>query len=390
MKNRLILALVLVSSLPAQAGEHPAKNVLHLRIAVFNVFELSREKIDQVDSAGRGIDPQLRAAAEVLQRVRPEIVLVNEIDYDDEKRQNAQLFVERYLAVAQQGQEPLSYPFLFFAPVNTGFPSGLDFNNNGETGDPEDAYGFGRYPGQYGMALLSQWPFDEDGVRTFQKLLWRAQPVNLMPDGRDGKPAWYSPQAAAAFRLSSKSHWDVGIRVGEWTLHVLASHPTPQVFDGEEDRNGRRNYDEIRLWADYLSGGEAAAYLLDDAGRRGGLDAAESFVILGDLNADPVTDAGPHGQPAIRQLLEHPRVRDPVPRGEGGKSVERAYEGLKETRTSKWGRIDYVLPSRDVEVKASGVFWPAPGDPLHRLVAENLSSDHRLVWADVVVPAPES
>ena len=35
------------------------------------------------------------------------------------------------------------------------------------------------------------------------------------------------------------------------TVHFLVSHPTPPVFDGPEDRNGPRNYDEIRFWADY-------------------------------------------------------------------------------------------------------------------------------------------
>jgi len=35
------------------------------------------------------------------------------------------------------------------------------------------------------------------------------------------------------------------------------------------------------------------------------------------------------------------------------------------------------------------VFWPAPGDPLRRLVGEGApvrSSDHRLVWVDVTLP----
>ena len=58
-------------------------------------------------------------------------------------------------------------------------------------------------------------------------------------------------------RLSSKSHWDVPVKVGGHTVHVLASHPTPPTFDGEEDRNGRRNHDEIRFWADYVSPGKA-------------------------------------------------------------------------------------------------------------------------------------
>ena len=70
-------------------------------------------------------------------------------------------------------------------------------------------------------------------------------------------------------RLSSKSHWDVPVTVGAHTVHVLASHPTPPTFDGPEDRNGRRNHDEIRFWADYISS-LRSGYIVDDAGRRGG------------------------------------------------------------------------------------------------------------------------
>ncbi|MGV2338699.1 MAG UNVERIFIED_CONTAM: endonuclease/exonuclease/phosphatase family protein [Planctomycetaceae bacterium] len=89
------------------------------------------------------------------------------------------------------------------------------------------------------------------------------------------------------FRLSSKSHWDVPVEIGNHVLHVLASHPTPPAFDGAEDRNGRRNHDEIRLWHDYLTP-EASSWIQDDSGKSGGLPADASFVILGDLNADPI------------------------------------------------------------------------------------------------------
>ena len=37
-------------------------------------------------------------------------------------------------------------------------------------------------------------------------------------------------------------------------VHFLVSHPTPPTFDGAEDRNGTRNHDEIRFWADYIGG----------------------------------------------------------------------------------------------------------------------------------------
>jgi hypothetical protein len=346
-----------------------------IRFAVFNVLELSRDKLDQVDARGRGTHPQLAGAAEVVQRIRPDVLLVNEIDFDPESRANARLFADRYLAVGRGGQAPIDYPHVFFEPVNTGVQTGLDMDGDGRAGSPEDAYGFGRYPGEYVMALLSRHPIDHAAARTFQKLLWRDQPGHLMPDGTAGRPEFYGPEQVRIFRLSSKSHWDVPVVVGPRTVHVLASHPTPTVFDGDEDSKGRRNFDEIRLWADYLSGGEAAAYVEDDRGRRGGLDPEASVVVMGDLNADPVTDPAPYGRTAISQLLEHPRLRDPEPRAADGRS-----------RTSGWGRIDYVLPSRDLVVRGAGVFWPVPGDPLHRLVADaESSSDHRLVWVDIAL-----
>lgn len=353
-----------------------------VRIAVYNVKELSRDKLDRVDAAGRGEDPQLRAAAEVIQRLGADVLLLNEIDHDA-AGENARLFAERYLAVPQApGLAASDYPFVVFEPVNTGVSTGLDLDDDGEVaGDPEDAFGFGRYPGQYGMALYSRFPIDRSGIRTFQRFLWRDMPDNLMPDGEDGTPSWYEPGEVAILRLSSKSHWDVPVEIGDRTLHLLAAHPTPPVFDGEEDRNGRRNFDEIRLWADYLSGGAAASYLVDDGGRRGGLDPDASFVVLGDLNADPWSPEAVFGQPSIRQLLDHPRVADPEPRGPGGAEVEREYAGDPTLRTSDWGRLDFVLPSRDLEVIASGVLWPVADDPLHEVVAR--ASDHRAVWIDV-------
>jgi endonuclease/exonuclease/phosphatase family metal-dependent hydrolase len=376
-RSAVVLLAVLTSMSTAQADQT-------VRFAAFNIWQLSAEKLRQVDAEGHGANPQLRNAAEIIQRVRPDVLLINEIDFD-ERGQNAAAFRDRYLKVGQNGQEPLDYPHVFFAAVNTGVPTGHDLDNDGATDGPADAFGYGRYPGQYGMALYSKYPIDAKAARTFQKLLWKTMPKNLMPDGQAGKPAWYSPEEVAILRLSSKSHWDVPIKIGDKVVHVLASHPTPPVFDGPEDANGRRNFDEIRLWADYLTGGEAAAYIVDDQGRRGGLPQDALFVILGDLNADPVKDKPTYGQLPIAQLLKHPRVQDPVPRSKGAAADVGSYPGDKATPTSDFGRVDYALPGKGLTLKDCGVFWPAPDDPLHKLVAEReSSSDHRLVWVDVV------
>lgn len=359
-----------------------------VRFAQFNVWELSRSKLDEVDEVGRGANRQLRNAAEILQRVRPDVLLINEIDFDAGGN-NLRLFEERYLAVAPEGLEPLRYSHRFFEAVNTGVPSGLDLDHDGASDGPGDGWGFGRYPGQYGMALLSAFPIETGSARSFRLLPWSAMPENLLPDGRDGRPAWYSERAAAQLRLSSKSHWDVPVRAGGALVHVLAAHPTPGVFDGPEDRNGRRLFDELRLLADYVSGGDRADYVVDDAGRAGALPPDALFVVMGDMNADPVRDEAPYGIPAIRQLLDLERVQDPAPSSPGGAAAALASgpPGHGERWTTGFGRLDYVLPSVGLRVVGAGVFWPASDDPLRDLVEEpDRASDHHLVWVDVKLP----
>lgn len=386
----LIIAMASASSIAQVRGrEQAARGTLRVRFATFNIWELDSPKLSRVDANGRGTHAQLCKAAEVIQRIRPDVLLINEIDFDAKNRKNATLFQERYLKIPQKGREPIEYPYVFFAPVNTGLPTGLDLDNDGNTNGPADAFGYGRYEGQYGMALYSRFPIDHTGARTFQAFKWKDMPGNLMPDGSRGKPRWYAPSEAAVLRLSSKAHWDVPVRVtaagsgdGATVVHVLASHPTPPTFDGPEDRNGRRNFDEIRLWADYVAGGSRAAYLVDDVGRRGGLAPSARFVIMGDLNADQHKDKRTYGAAAIGQLLESPLVQDPKPRRSG------VTDGTDPAafKTSGFGRIDYVLPSVNLKVAGSGVFWPAVGDPDRRLIdGPDPSSDHRLVYVDLLI-----
>jgi endonuclease/exonuclease/phosphatase family metal-dependent hydrolase len=360
-----------------------------VRLATFNIKELNAAKLAQVDAQGRGTNMQLRKAAEIIQRMRPDVLFINEIDFDVERQQNAVLFRDRYLKHGQTGQRPIDYPHIFFAPVNTGVPTGQDLDHDGRADGPADAYGFGHYPGEYGMALFSRVPIEQNSVRRFQQFLWQDMPGNLMPDGRDGKPRWYSEKEAVVLRLSSKSHWDVPLRVGERLVHILASHPTPPIFDGPEDRNGRRNFDENRLWADYVSGSTRGDYIIDDTGRRGGLPAGELFVIAGDLNSDPIK-MEPHAayrRPPIQMLLSNERIQDPKPRSLGSAAEADDYPGDKTTLTNEFGRIDYVLPCRELRISDAGVFWPPPGDMLHPLVSDpDAASDHRLVWVDIEVP----
>ncbi|MCM4078653.1 endonuclease/exonuclease/phosphatase family protein [Paractinoplanes hotanensis] len=407
--KRLLLGAALASAMVLGHAAPVSAHGRSLRVATYNLSlnrpsaGLLREHLANptVDDVYRR---QARNVAEVIQRARPDVVLLNEFDYDPEA---ARLFERNFLAVSQNGARAQRYPYRYVAPSNTGVSSGLDLNNNGVAdttpGDQaygDDSYGFGLFPGQYGMVVYSKYPIDSQAVRTFRLFKWKDMPGNLLPAD------FYTPAAQAVLRLSSKSHWDVPIRVGGRTLHFLVSHPTPPTFDGPEDRNGRRNHDEIRFWADYVTPGKRSAYIYDDRGHRGGLRPGQPFVIAGDQNADP--NDGDSYDDAINQLLTHPLINArTTPSSPGAAEAATLQGGANATHAGNPSydtadfadtapgnlRADYVLPRAGLKVTASGVFWPVQADPLSRLsgvfdpvwspVNGFPTSDHRLVWLDL-------
>jgi Endonuclease/Exonuclease/phosphatase family len=396
------VALLASLSLLALQGAALADGSRHGKRARFATFNASLNRAAEgelVADLSTPDDAQAGAVAEVIQRVRPDVLLINEFDFDAAGLA-ARLFQRNYLSVGHNGARPIHYPFRFVAPSNTGIPSGFDLDNDGTVGGGNDAFGFGAFPGQFGMAVYSRYPILRHRVRTFQLFRWKDMPGALLPDDpATAAPAdWYSQEELAAFRLSSKSHWDVPVLIGHQVVHTLVSHPTPPVFDGPEDRNGTRNHDEIRLWADYVLPSRSG-YLYDDRGRRGGLAPGARFVIMGDQNSDPLDGDSVPG--SAQQLLEHPRVNTsltPTSPGapeqaalQGGANL--AHRGDPAFDTADFAdvpgpgnlRADYVLPSRSLRMLDARVFWPLSTDPLFRLVGvfPFPTSDHRLVWVDV-------
>ena len=405
-----LAALVLTLSAQALAATP-------VRFATFNA-SLNRNAAGELirDLSAPG-NAQPATVAEIVQRTRPDVLLINEFDFEF-GNEPAEYFQNNYLSISQNGAEPIEYPYTFVAPSNTGIPSGLDLDNNGTVGGPNDALGFGFYPGQFGMAVFSRYPILTKQIRTFQNFLWKDMPGALLPDDlRTPAPAdWYSPAELAVFPLSSKSHWDVPIYITSLQgrnpiVHFLVSHPTPPVFDGPEDRNGRRNFDEIRLWSDYITPGRGG-YIYDDRGGRGGLRPGELFVIAGDQNSDPLDGDSIPG--AIQQLLDNPLVNSSNPPDSlGAVEASLLQGGANLTHRSPPAfdtadfqdvpgpgnlRADYVLPRVNIPITDSAVFWPVRADPLFRLAGvfdPRLlpngfpASDHRLVWADLDLPGGE-
>ncbi|QPH55569.1 endonuclease/exonuclease/phosphatase family protein [Pontivivens ytuae] len=349
-----------------------------VRVATFNA-SLSRDTAGALLQDIEDRDAQVLAAAEVILAVAPDVLLLNEIDHDPQSRS-----LDAFIALlAERG---LVYEHSFTAPVNTGELTGLDLDGDGSTTGPNDAYGWGRWPGHFGMAVLSRYPLGE--ARSFRLLRWAEFEGNLMPEE-------VQEPARSVLRLSSKSHWDVPVELPGGPVHLLASHPTPPVFDGPEDTNGRRNHDEVMFWVRYLDG----TPFTDDAGVTAALGDAP-VIVAGDLNADPFD--GDARREALAALLAHPRLQDPGQESAGAIAAAEMQGGLNAAHagpaaqdTSDWNdergpgnlRVDYVLPSADLEVSGSGVWWPAPDKPgaEHVGFGEAISSDHRLVWVDIEV-----
>ena len=318
-----------------------------LRIATYNT-ELQRDGPGLfLRDLARGEDDQINAVLKVIAAADADVLALQGIDYD--------LTGEALSRFAKAA----GYPHHFALRPNTGMPTGLDMDGDGRLGGPRDAQGYGRFSGQGGMAIISRLPIDVDNVQDLSALLWQDLPGALLPEV-NGAP-FPSADAQAIQRLSTTGHWIVPIIGPNGPFDVLTFHASPPVFDGPEDRNGKRNHDEIMLWLNVLAG-------------EVGIAPAGPFVIAGDANLDPVDGSGIKA--AIEALLGAPALQDVAPTGHFG------------TDTADWDdpvpgdlRVDYVLPSIHWQVMDSGVLWPAPDDPMAD--AATTASRHRLVWVDL-------
>ncbi|NJO01310.1 MAG: endonuclease/exonuclease/phosphatase family protein [Bacteroidia bacterium] len=400
------LSLLLVSTLGGckelidLLKEEKDQNRVAVRFATYNASLNRFNQGDLINDLSTPDNEQARKAAEVIQRNRPDVLALLEFDYDPEGRA-LDLFQQNYLSVSQNGAEPIEYPYAYAVPSNTGVLPDIqvDFNNNGSFNiRPDDAFGFGFFPGQFAFVVLSKYEIKTSEIRTFQNFLWKDMPAARLPMNPDGTP-YYSPEELDVFRLSSKNHVDVPIKLPNGkVVHALVAHPTPPVFDGPEDRNGTRNFDEIRLFNDYINN---ADYLVDDSGVRGGLGSYTYFVIMGDMNADP-NDGDATGDPISTLFFSNPRINPAatigalIPSSQGAAEAaaqqggaNAAHVGNPAFDTSDFNdqspgnlRVDYVLPSANIKIQASGVFWPISSNPLSRL---NNTSDHFLVWMDLKI-----
>jgi Endonuclease/Exonuclease/phosphatase family len=297
-----------------------------LRIATYNA-ELTRDGPGLLlRDIVAGEDAQVAAVIQVIAAADADVLLLTGVDFD----YNLVALGALADALAQHGAR------------------------YGRLGEARDAMGYGRFAGAEGMAVLSRVPLGE--VTDLSEMLWRDLPGTIAPE--------MAADVVAFQRLSTTGHWVVPLELPGGVVTLLAWSATPPVFDGPEDRNGRRNHDETALWLRLLEG---ALKVPAPVG---------PYVVLGVGNLDPVDGDGRNA--ALLELLAKTQDVSPV----GAMGTDTA------DFTARNGpgnlRVDYVLPSVDLTVTASGVLWPAPEDPFAAVVST--ASRHRLVWVDIALP----
>ena len=313
-------------------------------------------------------DAQVEAEIAVLAHLNADILLLTNIDYD---------FNGEALAALQKRLRMVGviYTDALALQPNTGIPTWLDLNHDGVLSGPRDAQAYGRFPGQSGMAILSRFPIDRGHIVNLTNLLWKDLPgANLPPD-------MTLPEQLLQ-RLSTAGHYVVPVVYDKGkSLNLMAWFATPPMFDGPEDRNGRRNADETALWLHLLAGdlpdGPSATYK----------PPAAPYVLIGEPNIDPDDGEGLRGP--LQTLLASHYVQDPKPKGSSGR-IDAGQTGDPALDTALVGksatglRLDMILPSPDIKVKEAGVMWPASDDPFAATLA--LASHHRPVWVKISLP----
>ena len=286
------------------------------------------------------------------------MIVLQDIDWDLDGRAVAAL-ADR---IAAHGHE---MPHRLAPAGNRGIGAG-DLDGDGRADRAADMHGWATFRGQGAMAVLSRYPLSLEA--DLSGLLWRDLP-GASRAGADGSDLLSGPHGA--LRLSTTSHWAVRIDMAEGPLVLLTHHATPPVFDGPEDRNGRRAGDETLVWGAFLDGALA--------GVPGGAPAPDVPVALAfAANVDPLDGDGPGG--AMRAFLARPDILDPEPRGAGGAEGDGGHAGDPSLDTVRWDgpgnlRVDYVLAGPGTRPVAAGADWPAP----------DAASRHAVVWADLEI-----
>jgi len=343
--------------------------MVRIRFGQYNIRELTTRALLDPN------DEKARAAASIIRAHAPDILSIDEIQYDYPDTPdpglpgtglNARRFADTFLA-------DLGYRYDWMTPGNAGVRSGFEA--------PYETIGFARFPGEYGTALLSRFPIRAAEAVSFRRFLWRDLPENRLADLNESLRARGKPPVPDGFPLFDKDVSDVPVEIDGRMIHVIVAHTAPPVY---ERHNVARNADHLRFLDTFVAGRPLPGIRP--------LDPEAPFVLIGDLNCDP--EDGEGDAEAIRRLIENPRILAFFPEGSGSRGAN----PRRNTFLAGGGvpnppldfnvlqlQLDYILPSKHFANPRGLVHWPDVRSQKDALMVARRASDHFFLMVEVEI-----
>lgn len=359
-----------------------------VRFGHYNIKELSTDKLVNED------DDQVNSAVQVIARFSPDIIDINEIQYDirntptrglpgapssstygdfGDEAQNGQRLADRVAAA----DPSVTYTETMMFLGNSGFYWEHDDLNS-------YSYvlrGWGEWKGRFATAVLSRYPILHDQVRVIADFAWEDMPGNLISRMHDE----IGLDVPSGFPLFEKSLNIVPIEIHGQVIYLVLLHPTASPAELDQI-NPYRNHDELVALNLFINGELPGVEALPDDAK---------FIISGDLNADPDPEDGDGLSGPIQDLLANPRITVHFAHGAGTRGRHGEYntylggcgnddgETVANPRTHMQMQLDYQLPSIALGAPVdNGVFFPNFEYARHDFDLACHASDHRFVWAD--------
>ena len=249
---------------------HGTTTLAPVRFATFNA-SLNRTRAGQlVEDLSTPDNAQARNVAETIQRVDPDVVLVNEFDYDPAA---VDLFRDNYLEVGQNGADRSTTP----TPTSRRPTPASRAASTSTTTAPWVAAttpsASASTPGSTAWSSTRSTRSTPAGPHLPEVPVGRHAGRDAARRPRDGRSRPTGTRPTSSPTSGSPPSRTGTCRSGSGARPCTSWSPTRRRRSSTDPRTATAPATSTRsgFWADYVSGGHRARYIYDDDGHRGGL-----------------------------------------------------------------------------------------------------------------------
>ncbi len=315
-----------------------------IRVVHYNIKELDSTKIENHSSI-----TQLIFATEILKKLNPDILSINEIQFDKVAVPNKNFNSEGENFNKLLKISGLDFLDKTFNEANTGKNSRTDDignyvlkPNQDQRSKLADKVNFGMFPGQYSTAGAFKYKILKKVVIT--DLKWK----DFNPDVDLTKYKDMSGEPLPEdMELFDKNFSDITLDIQGKDVHIILLHTVPAYgFGNPHSPNIKRNHDQLEFLKWYLTRKSKFKY----QGEIKPLKENSTFIAMGDWNVDPKSKN--LGAKVINELASTFKLwqGDYVP----------TYIGQSFSPGEFKAQLDYILMSNNILVSNSGVYLPDP------------------------------